>query len=239
MREMRKFFRGFRLSGGLILGICLLLASPSQGGTVHDNFNDNYLNPVYWWVNIQGTGPTVIETNSWLEITFPADSSGSALMAGISSERTLVGDFDAQVDFNLLTWPTGNGFNVSIGAGGSFTVMVSRYSYKFGDLEGYLFNHNGTMISVPATGTSGKLRLKRTGNTMEAFYWQNNAWQSMGAFADDQFSAEIPIFLNSDCGTPSRFTNELVKVAFDNFQVTNQYLGNTGNYPAPLLLLLD
>jgi hypothetical protein len=235
MRELGKFNRLFGLSGALVLGICLLLADPSQGGTAYENFNDNYLNPEFWQVEISGTGPTVSETSGRLEITFPATSSGDTLMAGVRSVHTLVGDFDAQVDFDLLNWPDSNGFNVSIGASGSFTFMISRYSYSFGDHEGYLFNYLGNMSSVPASGSSGKLRLKRTGKTMEAFYWQDNAWHSMGAHTDDQFAAEIPIFLNSDCGNPSRFTGQLVKVAFDNFQVTNQYIGNSLTF-LPLLL---
>lgn len=221
----------------MVLGICLLLASPSQGGTFYENFNDNYLNPKIWRVDIWGTGPTVSETNGRLEITFPANSTGTNLMAGIGSKHTLVGDFDAQVDFNLLTWPFQNGFNVSIGAAGPFTFMISRYSYNFFDGEGYLFNHLGNLIHVPTSDGSGKLRLKRTGKTMEAFYWdwQNNAWHSMGPYTDDQFAAEIPIFLNSDCGQPSRFTNQLAKVTFDNLKVTNQYIGNSPTF-MPLLL---
>jgi hypothetical protein len=225
----------FGLSGALVLGICLLLAAPSQGGTAIENFNDNYLNPEFWEVNISGTGPTVSEINGRLEITFPATSSGAFLMAGVRSVPILVGDFNVQVDFNLLNWPAGNGFNVSLGASGSFTFMISRYSYTFFDHEGYLFNALGTISSVPASGDSGKLRLKRTGNTMEAFYWQDNAWVSMGAHTNDQFAAAIPIFLNADCGTPIRFTGQLVKVAFDNVQVTNQYIGTSLTF-LPLLL---
>lgn len=239
MRDMGKFFRKFGLCGLLILGICLLLPFPSQGGTAYENFNDNYLNPKIWQVQIVGTGPTVSETNGRLEITFPATSSGSPLiMAGVRTEPTLVGDFDVQVDFDLLVWPSQNGFNVSLGAAGSFNFMISRYSYNSFDGEGYLFNHLGTLVSVPASGTTGKLRMKRTGTTMEAFYWDgpNNAWHSMGAYTNDQFAGDLPIFLNSDCGNPSRFTGQLAKVAFDNLKVTNQYLKS--NCPLTFLPLL-
>lgn len=235
MRELGKFYRRLGFAGGLVLAICLLLASPSQGETIIENFNDNSLNPEFWRVEIMGTGPTVSETNGRLEITFPANSTGYTLMAGIASQHTLAGDFDAQVDFDLPVWPAENGFNVSIGVGGPFNFMISRYSYDFWDREGYLYNHGGTMSSVPATGTSGKLRLKRTGTTMEAFYWQNNAWQSMGAYSNEQFAADINIFLNSDSGQPTRFTGKLTQVAFDNFQVA---IGPRGSLNF-LQLLLD
>jgi hypothetical protein len=113
--------------------------------------------------------------------------------------------------------------------------MISRYSYSFFDKEGYLLNHGGILVSIPATDTSGKLRLKRTGSTMEAFYWQNNAWQSMGAYTDAQFAAETVVGLNADSGNPSRFTGQLVKIGYNNFRVTNRYLGNSLTF-LPLIL---
>ena len=84
MVRIAKIFRRFGPSGGLVLAIGLLLASPSQGGTIQDNFNDNFLNQFLWEAEIMGTGPTVRETNGRMEITFPADSSGDLLMAGVS-----------------------------------------------------------------------------------------------------------------------------------------------------------
>lgn len=233
MVRIAKIFRRFGPSGGLVLAIGLLLASPSQGGTIQDNFNDNFLNPFLWEAEIMGTGPTVRETNGRMEITFPADSSGDLLMAGVSG-FFLAGDFDAQVDFDLLEWPTANGFNVSISTGVQFSI--SRFSYNFWEGEGYLVFSRGTLIHESASGASGKLRLKRTGTTMEAFYWQNNAWKSMGTYTADEFAGQTGISLNSDCGNPSRFTGALVKVGFDNFQVTNQYIGNSLPF---MMLLLD
>ncbi|HEY9073524.1 MAG TPA: hypothetical protein VIN67_05260, partial [Desulfobaccales bacterium] len=141
----------------------------------------------------------------------------------------LVGDFDVQADFDLLNWPTANGFNVSIETGGVDYLQICRYSYSVSDTdkEGYLLNNNGTMTSDPTSDMSGKLRLKRTGDTIEAFYWQTNAWHSMGASTDSQFTANTRVHLYSDSGNPSRYIpGEVVKVAFDNFQVTNQYLGS-------------
>lgn len=217
---IRKSRRRLRFCGGVVLGFLLLLATPSKGETLYDQFNDNSLNENLWWADVTGTGPTVQEINGRLEITFPANSSGVTLMAGVGSEFELMGDFDARVDFDLLNWPEGNGFNVSLTTGVNFTI--SRYSYTFWDHEGYLLYSAGNMFSVPASETSGKLRIKRTGNTMEAFYWQNDAWQSIGASSNDQFAGKTNIGLNADCGNPSRFTGQLVKIGFRNFQVTDQ-----------------
>lgn len=218
--------------GLIALSLSLLGGTPASARVIQDDFNSSSLDPNLWSVDLWGTGLSVQPTNGRLEITFPAAASGDFLMAQVNCEIDLEGDFDAQVDFQLLDWPAANGLNVSLATGVNF--MLSRYSYDFWDQEGYLLNHGGIMWSVPALETTGKLRLTRTGTTMEAFFWRDNAWQSLGRYTDLSFGGRTHVALAVDAGQPSRFKGTLVRVAFDNF-----ILRLPGGGPSFLPLLLE
>ena len=91
-----------------------------------------------------------------------------------------------------------------------------------------------TIAYSETTDTSGKLRLKRTGNKMEGFYWKNNAWQLLGTHTDPSFDVQDGVGMA--LGKNGPFSGQLVKIAFNNYQLTNQYICNA---LAPLGLLLD
>lgn len=234
---LRKRFGHGMATVGLLLVTWLLLAGGVEAGLLQDDFADNFLNPNLWEVELIGSGPGVLETNGRLEVTFPASASGDFLMANVRLNYELLGDFEVQVDFNLLEWPAANGLNVSLTTGLNF--MLSRYSYTFFDKEGYLLNVRGQLISVPATETSGKLRLKRTGTTLTAYYWRDNAWQSLGSFTHSDFAAPTHVSLAVDAGQPSRFSGQQVRIAFDNFRLGEPNLSNPARNLEALLLLLE
>ena len=101
----------------LALGFALVaLAAPdisSAAVLFSDDFNDNVINTSLWGVMHQG-GTTVAETNQRLEITFPTTAHGSQFTAGLQITQVISGDFDFQVDYQLLEWPVGNGVRVGI-----------------------------------------------------------------------------------------------------------------------------
>jgi hypothetical protein len=95
------------------LAIALSMLLPSAAFAVSDNFNDN----TTWsqlWAASSLNGPTVAETNQRLEITFPADCSGSEFNGMYSCLSKLTGDFDVQVDYQLLDWPYGHGVRLGL-----------------------------------------------------------------------------------------------------------------------------
>jgi hypothetical protein len=137
-----------------------------------------------------------------------------------------------QVDFDLLTWPVSSGIKVGIDS--DFPSSVHRASTS-GPLEEYYIWINRRMLKIPTTDTSGKLRMTRKGNTFEGFYWQNNDWKSIGSFTDSTYGREIGINISANTGTPSSFSGQMVKVAFDNLRITNKIISSDTTF-LPLLL---
>jgi hypothetical protein len=57
---------------------------------------------------------------------------------------------------------------------------MGQASYYFGK-EVYFHIILGHYLEVTLSDTGGKLRMKRTGNKMEGFYWNGAALQSIGS----------------------------------------------------------
>lgn len=222
----------------LSLLIILFLSVPlASGGTYCEDFNNNRFNENYFDLFTVGTGPSAAVTNNRLEITIPANSSGDLLAAVLGCKVALSGDFEVQVDFNLLSWPAANGIRVGIDS--DFPSSVHRASFgpaDGGNWEGYYLWINSQMAKISSTDTSGKLRMTRQGNTIEGFYWQNNAWQSIGSFSDPAYGEDMGVNISVNSGTPSHFSGSTVQAAFDNFRITNK---NISNGPTFLPLLMD
>jgi hypothetical protein len=226
--------------GLVLLAIFIQPVSPSQAGTFYDKFTDNFLNPI-WDCEIFGQGPMVAEVNNRLEMTIPANSSGDLGVwfvpkFFINGEFGIKGDFDEQVDFNLLNFPAGNGISFTLSGHMQFHIGRTSWQMQPGEWRHvyYVQCLGDTIAYSETTDTSGKLRLKRTGNKMEGFYWKNNAWQLLGTHTDPSFDVQDGVGMA--LGQNGPFSGQLVKIAFNNYQLTNQYICNT---LAPLGLLLD
>jgi hypothetical protein len=230
----------------LLLAAWIFLATPGQGGTIFDNFDDNIINPSLWFEGVYpypplaGPYPSISETSKHLEMTFPSSSSESFFDAYLGFSKILRGDFDVQVDFNLLDWTAGNGIRAGITTGLQFNLFRASLGQgeEGGPKEEYSVFYNGSLTEVLTTDTAGKLRIKRTGNKVEGFYWnwENGIWQSIVSYTDPTLGVETEIYIEAVTGDPSYFLGQTVTVAFDNFRVTNPYIGNN---LSPLLLLLD
>ena len=229
MQALRKI----GLAGALVLASCLLVAAPSWGTEVFsDNFDDNALNQNYeWWVN--GNGPLAPqEANHRLEMTIPAGSTGqdgSDIGVNLGFGNNFAGDCEVQIDFNLLNWPTPVGAE-AIEAGiqvfsetGSCVVKRTNFgpSAPGGAHEAYEMNFAGShFFGVATTDMTGKLKMTRTGNVVEGFFWKNNAWHLIGSIMDPQLGSvsEWGIYTGT-WGVDS--IGQTVKAAFDNYQLTN------------------
>lgn len=225
------------LVGMLVLAVTILTVSPSPGATITENFDNNQFNQDLWNKFTVGTGSLSSVINNRLEVTLPASGGGTLYMGGMQSEFTLEGDFDMQVDFELLTWPANNQAQVglTIDQANDFSVFRrSRGLNEGGGGEIYFTMIKGQMTQVSASGTSGKLRMKRTGNKMEGFYWTGAAWQLVGSYTDP--SLGVATHVNFNLNRDTSFSGPMVKAAFDNVIINPP----SGNYnPALFQLLFD
>jgi hypothetical protein len=237
------------VAGMILIASCLLGNSPAYGGgTLIETFTDNTYDQNLWYIGAQGTGPSTAVTNDRLEISIPGNSSSGgdpSPFGGFINSPPLGGDFDVQVDFTLVTWTVPAGVQISIqtifGPGPKpFDAMVTLMSDPdFNPPQSYSAYLNGPSDSIPTQDIAGKFRLKRTGTTIEAFYWAPSGWQLIASRTDAQFwrNCSLQFFAYSH-----NFQGNDVKVAFDNLQIiytriTSGY--NSGAVGALLPLLLE
>jgi len=195
--------------------VTLSLLSTAHAVTISENFDNGQFNSQLFSLYIAGTGPSAMVVTDHLEMTLPASSvvNSSGQYGCYLDGPFIAGDYDAQVDFNLLTWPTPNG-----GAGIlANDCEVSRRSW--GE-EVYVAHFpDGTEIRINTADTTGKLRLKKTGTTVQAFYWTASGWALIGSSTNPEFGQGTNISLAA-FNFPFQLTRQDIKVAFDNFQIT-------------------
>jgi len=182
---------------------------------ITDDFDANTRNVDLWSIIHDGTGGFVQWTNSRLAMTIAGDGvadSNSSLGVHVGANCLLSGDFDAQVDYQLLTWPTGDGINVGIQA--FFTNgTVSRSTDSFGD--SYNTFLDPIFNAVPTQDQSGSLRLVRSGGTITSYYKSGGAWVQLATAPAQQTTAIVGLFFKSFGG----FGHQTAKIAFDNFRL--------------------
>jgi hypothetical protein len=229
--------------------IGFFLVSPLSAGTIVQNFNNNSFNIKYFWLNNppfpDPTKPLMVVSGNRLELTVPINpTNGAAGLENLSGYQ-LIGNFDIQFDFNLLSWPADNGVQAGIITPGNRGVSLSRVNTDFGQGAGEAYTvyfaaeqqpgHPDIVHVVPTSDSSGRLRLNRTGNTISAYSLQNNIWQLIGAHTDAQYSG-TPIQFYVGGHVNDHSNSQITQVAFDNLQVTNVLFPSS---LPPLGLLMD
>ncbi len=107
----------------------------------------------------------------------------------------LCGDFDVQVDFDLLSFPVPASGDIVAGialyqVGGPWAANIQRYNRKLGacnpSTQTYkAFSTNSSNCNSAAvtwqatTDQSGKLRVTRQGAIIQMYYWSAGAWSLM------------------------------------------------------------
>jgi hypothetical protein len=177
-----------------------------------DNFNDNFLDPNVW---IKLSPPptstvSVNEINQQLQVAMSSGAGGG----GVVSTCSLGGDFDVQVDYILLNWPTHNDHSVRLGAYDLGGVGMLRFSDSTSEL--YELGP-GSTAHTPTNDTSGQFRLVRTGSTISGFFRTGNTWTFLGS----ETVSTRPTRINLDLGSNGTFAPGGVSVAFDNFTVNS------------------
>ena len=192
--------------------LCIALSSleRTQAQSMNDSFSTNgFLDPRLWaTLSPPPTSTvTVSVSNQQLQVAMGPGVGGG----GVVSNCRLSGDFDVQVDYILISWPSNNNHSLRLGAFDLGGVGMNRFSStsELNELG------PGSTAKAPASGTSGQFRLVRTGSTISGFFRSGNSWILVGS----ETVSTSPTRINLDLGTNGPVAPGGIVVAFDNFQV--------------------
>jgi hypothetical protein len=219
-----------RSIGALLAVAAALVASVvapglASGGVVtpvsiDDNFTGtaiDYSNVWAWWGTNQPGLVSFSQGGGALNVNV---SSGAQPDFNVSGQTRCLahGNFDARVRFNLVDWPPENGVWVSLMVGGT-PFNVYRVSWQFQPSEAYGAYLPPAGTSIPATGTSGTLRLTRVGDLFTGWYLSGHSWVPIisGLGPTNDVPLNLGVFNISGAAT---FAGLPVTVAFDNFHVS-------------------
>jgi dipeptidyl aminopeptidase/acylaminoacyl peptidase len=197
-----------------------------------DTFSEERIDPFWGIPFVTGSGASIAETNGRLEVSMPSDTLNDPTLgfanAGIGAQCHLLGDFDIQVDYQLLQWPPQSGVNVDFDTfdivDGSFGDVHGMFVFDPGGGTGISTHFPGTNTFVPAPESSGTLRFVRVGTTLTAYRLTPTGWSAIQSTSD--LVNEIAMNLNVFSNAP-QFSHPDVKVAYDNFRV------NGGTFSCP------
>jgi hypothetical protein len=160
------------LAGPSIICLAILFILQAQAWaapiSILENFNTNSFDTSYWFTG--GNGSSVVKNKS-LEL----EISGTAFrFAFLGSSFQVKGDFDARVDFSVLTSvPAGSFVDIMFGPGSpNSEVGLSGSNYYINNFPEY--------HTVTTSNFAGSLRLTRVGDIFSGYYWDND-WKLIGS----------------------------------------------------------
>jgi hypothetical protein len=248
-------YSGKYLSLMFIAGLLFILIPPVIGETLSDDFNANTVNSSLWTVETLGTGPSISEINQRLEITIPSNSveTGNGLFsAGLVSVFKLRGNFDVQIDFNLLDWPSANGVRSGLtarsGAGNDpySANEMERTSDSANDppngKEIYLTDfrlETNNLVKTITDDNSGKLRLVRVGSLWSAYYFNGGTWVLTKQYTNGN-TGDVYIYVGA-WSHNVYFIHKNVKLALDNFVINDGQIiwPNQGSVPQETVVTIQ
>ena len=227
---------------GLIVAIATVLAAIAGVAVATGAFNarqgsravfaDSLKGPEidtkFWDVETFGNGPTVAESSNGAFLTIPAhatptDSTG-VIKARMASYCTLAGLFDVQVDYNLSTWPSGNGAGIGIYAAWADLIRESTPNRElYVGAHRFLDPPDGAPHKLVSTrDLHGTLRIVRSADQMIELVRQGNAWHQLYAFPNPT-PAAVSVYLELWTNT-RRFSHRQVQVTLTKFRVNSGFL---------------
>jgi hypothetical protein len=154
--------------------------------------------------------------NNTAEVTTSTSDRNSSLQ----SLFAVSGDFDIQVDFTGMAYPSTNTWawqlRATVDGNNRYDVMLRFTSgalyYSAVEKQGGAF---GTRTSVATSDTSGKFRLARVGSTMTAYYWNGSTWSTIRSesWVTNDIKVEL-VTASSSTGYPTN------TVRYDNLVIT-------------------
>jgi len=174
-------------------------------------------------------------------------SSGGGIDSGVMGRYALEGDFDIQYDWELIDAPSTQNWALVLEARDKANMTPSWDGNPEGDVvsisrrydvsgHGYNFyTYDGSWTSrgsaYSLNHTTGKLRMVRTGDLFECFYW-SGGWTSLGTYTFTGIASD----LNVAIGIVSWTGNPTPQGYIDNFTVTSGtvtgFVDDTGGRPA-------
>jgi len=182
---------------------------------ISEDFDDEVFDTNTWENKSFGSGATN-EVNGSLKLTAQNGVYGRGYF---TSNFYLVGDFDIQIDFSLISFT-----NYWSGAG-IYVFTEDRQTYMNIYIAAYgiggkaytaIYQIDGTLYVPPGCSTStndvsGTFRLVRVGSQMTSYYWSNGDWEQLvtSEVTDEKLSFEVAAG-NTPAATP------YTEVHFDN-----------------------
>lgn len=188
---------------------------------VLDTFDDNQTDSTQWSFAVVG-GVTYEEVNERLELTIPAVITGPDAYGALRLRCGIAGDFDIQVDYELLTWSAQAGVRSGISTDLGAMGRHSFASFEYNGAESYVSDQSpgaGRILYQATSDVTGALRVTRVGNTVTDYYWDGVDWsalQSTTASTATVNRIDLALWTHS-----SLFNNQETRIAFDNFRINS------------------
>lgn len=214
------------LAGTIEIGVPALPAASGDAVQTPSLANDALWQPVQL-VDL-GAAPAIAWSSPNLVVALPVDA--RTFKIGMQSLKALQGDFDIQVSYRLLEWPSLNGarlgfdlFNLAgarIGTLHRVCLNSSDFQGEARDTETMAFADGGGHVRRATTATSGKLRIVRRGDELGGFVWDasKGGWVAIGSGAANREPVLVNLLVWSEDGA---YGHKSVKVAFSDFVLNN------------------
>jgi DNA-binding SARP family transcriptional activator len=198
-----------------------------------DDFADPAFTGRMWNLELSGTGVEPLEQSGQLEFLIAQDATvdGDTSVDGRYRARcTMLDDFDAQVDFQLVDWPAANGVNIRLGAvvGGDLWTASRVGARADGALEGYAGDVRSSHGRTQTEDVSGSLRVARTHDVLSTYYRGKLGWVQLASGRDPRF-ADLVLYVDA---ANDGFGHHSTRVAFDNFRATAEHMFCPGPFYA-------
>jgi hypothetical protein len=204
---------------------------------IKDDFtgNDGDAPDVMKWTETDPDNVMSIQSN---KLHFDGEGSGNNISMMLSKFE-LSGNFDVQVDFDLITWdhPTTapNYVYIRLIDGGTYTYLARQDPEGGTEDRIRLYGNGGTNEIWNWSGTSGKFRFQKTSGGIYAYVWTGSQWEWNGntsgkAISESYTNAKVFFLFEQETGGD-------VEATLDNFQINSAdsitgWTDNTGNLPA-------
>ena len=196
----------------------------SSNSAYSDDFSSASLDTAKWTSGVSAGGSVGINANKLREII----PSGTSKSGWVESVGLLSGDFDVQVDFDLIDFPQYSGGSSAdyiyawmdiFKVGGSTSNQtdwqyIGRRNHENNTTD-YVFRNKG---SVTGSDTNGKLRVVRSGSVLTAYYWTSSGWTQLLTPYTSFTTDDVNITLKT--GASANATQSTgATIDFDNFIV--------------------
>jgi hypothetical protein len=199
-----------------LVAVLTLAVSAYPQFLLRDNFDS--FDPALWGDYSHDGGYATVE-NGYLDL---GTTEGIRYSRGtISSNFSLSGDFNTNIDFDLVKF---NDFFSTSTLGiwakdGTFAMLISRYNDNSVHSYGVSWMSNGSWQEGSNSATSdftGKFRLSRFGSTLSAYYYSAGDWQLASSTVSSSYSSPVRVFIET--GNDGPIGNApLVEAHYDNF----------------------